>query len=892
MSVRNLEALFRPASVAVIGASDRAGSVGAVVLRNLRSGGFKGELWPVNRRHDTVDGQRAWPTVEGLPATPDLAVICTPAHTVPELVEQLGRKGVRAAVVLSAGLKQVPVPGGSSFEQQMLAAAKPFLLRILGPNCIGLLVPGLGLNASFAPGNALPGRLAFITQSGALATAMLDWANGRGIGFSHFVSMGDSADVDFGDVLDYLACDPGTRAILMYAESVKAARKFMSAARACARNKPVIVVKSGRGPDGARAAASHTGALAGSDLVFDAAVRRAGMLRVNTLEELFDAAETLAHARPLIGERLAILTNGGGAGVLAADALTLGGGKLATLDAATLAALDRCLPATWSHGNPVDIIGDAPSSRYRDALEVLLAAAEVDAVLFVHAPTALVPAPDIAGACLPMMERSAKPVLSCWIGGPAVASARSSYAAAGIPCYSTPERAADAWLHRVVHARNQLALQETPAALLENFTPDRAAAQAVIDQARFAGHEWLDEVQGKQLLAAYGIPTVATQRAHDVEEVVAAAAQIGYPVALKIVSPQIVHKSDVGGVELNLASPDDLRSCVVRMRQRVARLQPDAHVQGFAVQAMVHRPGARELILGLSADPVFGPVVLCGLGGVEVELQKKHAIALPPLNANLALDLLQRSGVAPMLAPWRSRPAADRQAVIDTLLKISQLACDWPAVAELDINPLLVDAQGAIALDARVRLHPAGAAIAPLAVRPYPQQLEEKLVLDGAALLARPIRPEDGERLRVFYAKANAADMRLRFFMTRREVPHSELARFSQIDYDREMAFIVLAPADNEGRRAMVGEVRAVCDPANRKAEFAIQVASAWQGKGLGGFLLTKMLRYLRERGTAQVQGQCLPENDRMAALARQLGFEVELGQEMVSMRLVLHDGL
>jgi len=892
MSIRHLEALFRPGSIAVIGASDRPGSVGAVVLRNVKGGGFKGPIWPVNRRHDSVDGERAWHHIESLPATPDLALICTPAPTVPGLVEELGRKGVRAAIVLSAGLKQVPVPGGSSLEQQMLAAARPYLLRILGPNCIGLLVPGAGLNASFAPGNALPGQLAFVTQSGALATAMLDWANGRGIGFSHFVSLGDSADVDFGDVLDYLACDPGTRAILMYAESVKAARKFMSAARAAARNKPVIVVKSGRGPDGARAAASHTGALAGSDLVFDAAVRRAGMLRVDTLEELFDAAETLAHARALVGERLAILTNGGGAGVLAADALTLGGGQLARLGPATLEALDRCLPATWSHGNPVDIIGDAPAQRYRDALQVLLAAPEVDAVLFVHAPTALVPAADIAGACLPLLEHSGKPVLSCWLGGPAVAAARSSYARAGIPSFSTPERAADAWLQLVMHARNQRALQETPAALLDNFIPAWSTAKSVIDEAASAGHEWLDEVQGKQLLAAYGIPTVPTQRARDVEEAVSIAAHIGYPVALKIVSPQIVHKSDVGGVELNLATADDVRTAAVRMRQRVARLQPDAHVQGFAVQAMVHRPGARELIIGVSADPVFGPVMLCGLGGVEVELQKKHAIALPPLNANLALDLLARSGVAPMLAPWRSRPAANQPAVIDTLLKVSQLACDFAAVAELDINPLLVDAQGAIALDARVRLHRPGQAIAPLAIRPYPQHLEETLTIATSQLLVRPIRPEDGDRLHAFYEKANAADMRLRFFMSRREVPHSELARFSQIDYDREMAFIALAPADSEGRQVMVGEVRAVCDPDNREAEFAIQVASAWQGKGVGRFLIAKLLRYLRERGTAEVAGQCLPENGRMIELARRAGFEVESGADTVSMRLVLQDGI
>jgi acetyltransferase len=888
MSIRNLEALFQPASIAVIGASDRAGSLGSVVLRNVKGGGFKGPVWPVNRRHDKVDDAPAWREVGLLPAAPDLAVICTPAHTVPELVAELGRKGTRAAVVLSAGLKQSAVPGGSTHEEEMLAAARPHLLRVLGPNCIGLLVPGLGLNASFAPGNALSGKLAFVTQSGALATAMLDWANGRGIGFSHFISLGDSADVDFGDVLDYLGSDPDTRAILMYAESVKAARKFMSAARAAARNKPVIVVKSGRAPDGARAAASHTGALAGSDAVFDAAVHRAGMLRVETLEALFDAAETLAHARPISGERLVILTNGGGAGVLAADALSLGGGRLAELSPATLAALDKYLPATWSRGNPVDIIGDAPPSRYQDALRVLLAASEVDAVLFVHAPTALVPAADIAAACLPSLEATHKPVLTCWLGGPAVASARTSYSVAGIPSYSTPERAAAAWLQLVTHARNQRALQEIPPALLTGFNPDLARAQALIEAASREAREWLDEVKAKELLAAYDISTVRTERARDAEAAVSAAVHMGFPVALKIISAQVIHKSDVGGVELNLGSAEEVRTAAVRMRQRLARLQPGASVQGFAVQAMVHRPGARELIVGVSCDPVFGPVMLCGTGGTDVELHKKHAVALPPLNAGLARDLVTRSGLDPLLGRWRSRPAANEQALLDTLLKVSQMTCDLPALAELDINPLLVDVEGAIALDARVRLHRQAEAAVPLAIRPYPQNLEEWVELAGSTLTIRPIRPEDGERLHAFYKRATSADMRLRFFMARREVPHSELARYSQIDYDREMTFIAVAPPDSEGRKPMVGEVRAVCDPDNLRAEFSIQVATAWQGKGLGRLLLAKLVRYLRERGTREIVGECLHENTAMASLARHAGFAVEAGPDPDTMSLQL----
>lgn len=889
MSIRNLEALFQPQSVVLIGASDRPGSLGQVVLRNLKGGGLRGPLWAVNRRHGKVDGERAWPDVASLPGVPDLAVICTPAATVPGLIAELGRKGTRAAIVMSAGLRQAVDGTGASLEQAMLAAAKPYLLRVLGPNCIGALVPGVGLNASFAPGNALPGRLAFVTQSGALATAMLDWANGQGIGFSHFISLGDSADVDFGDVLDYLGSDRDTRAILMYMESVTAARKFMSAARAAARNKPVLLVKAGRAPEGAKAAASHTGALAGSDAVFDAAVRRAGMLRVDTLEALFDAAQTLAHARPWRGDALAILTNGGGAGVLAADALSLAGGKLAVLGADTLRALDACLPATWSHGNPVDIIGDAPVQRYADALQVLLAAPEVDALLFMHAPTAIVPAGEIASACLPLFADSTKPAFTCWLGGPAVAPARAATTAAGIAGYTTPERAAAAWLQVTDYARNQRLLQQIPPAALPQLRPDRAAARALHDAARAAGNEWLGDAASQALLQAYGIPVVATVRVADAQAAADAADAMGYPVALKIVSPQVIHKSDVGGVALGLASAQEVRAEAEAMQQRVREKLPQATLAGFTVQAMAHRPGAQELIVGISTDPVFGPVLLLGEGGVQVEIRGNHAVALPPLNGVLADDLLARSGLAPLLASQRGRPAADVAALQDVLLKVSQLACDLPWLAELDINPLLVDARGVLAVDSRVRLRPLADSEADrLAIRPYPAQLEEQVQLAGHDLLLRPIRPDDGQRLLDFYAGASSEDMRLRFFMARREVPRSELARYSQIDYDREMTFIALGPPDATGARAMAGEVRAVCDPDNIRAEFAIQVASAWQGKGLGSVLMDKLVRYLRERGTLEVVGECLAENGAMAALARQAGFSVHAEQGGMRLHLAL----
>ncbi len=890
MSTRHLDRLFHPASVAVIGASDRPGSIGNVVLHNLKQGGFKGPIWPVNRQHDRIDGAPAWRDVQSLPAAPDLAVICTPAASVPELVSELGRKGTRAAIVLSSGLRQAGAPGAPTLEQSMLDAARPHLLRILGPNCIGALIPAIGLNASFAPGNALSGTLAFVTQSGALATAMLDWANERGIGFSSFLSLGDSADVDFGDVLDDLASDPGTRAILMYVESVKSGRKFMSAARAASRNKPVILVKGGKTPAAAKAASTHSGALAGSDLVFDAAIRRAGVLRVDTLEALFDAAQTLARPHPWRGERLAVLTNGGGAGVLAADALAPGGGMLAVLSEATLRSLDAGLTATWSHGNPVDIGGDAPIARYTAALAVLLAAPEVDGVLFMHAPTAIVPAADIAGACLPLLVVAAKPVLACWLGGKSVEAARQAFERQAIPWYSTPERAAGAWLQLCAYHRGQAVLDQLPGIEAPEFTPQRDRALAVLADARASGREWLDPAQAQVLAQAYGIPTVPTLMARDADEAARMAEQLGFPVALKIVSGQVVHKSDVGGVALGLGSADQVRAAAVRIRQQVARIQPEARVLGYALQPMAKRPGSIELIAGLATDPVFGPVILFGQGGTDVELSGRHAVALAPLNASLALDLVARSGLGTTLGAHRGRPGINESALVDTLVKLSQMACDLEAVAELDINPLVADAQGVLAVDTRVRLRLSTGPRVPPSIRPYPRELEEELEVAGSQLRIRPVRPQDGEQLKAFYANVSAADMRARFFRSRHEVPLSEVARFSQIDYEREMAFVALATQPGSGSQRIVAEVRAVCDPDLLGAEFSLLVSSAFQGKGLGLALLTKMVGYLRDRGVAEITGQCLPGNIAMAALARRVGFDVATTApgDVVALRLLL----
>ncbi|MFY9511324.1 MAG: acetate--CoA ligase family protein, partial [Rubrivivax sp.] len=625
MSIRHLDALFDPASVAVFGASDRAASVGATVWRNLRHGGYGGRLYAVNPRQPVLDGVAACADVAALPEAPELAVICTPPATVPGLIAALGARGTRAAVVLTAGFDQ-------ALKQAMLDAARPHLLRILGPNCLGLLNPHIGLNASFAHIAARPGTLAFVSQSGALVTGLLDWAAGRGIGFSRFVSLGEHADVDFADLLDHLANDARTTAILLYIESIENARKFLSAARAAARNKPVLVVKAGRSAQGQKAAASHTGALAASDLVFDAAIRRAGMLRVDTLDALFVAAELLARHRGLPQgdeaqrlSRLTLLTNGGGAGVLAADAAAAAGVELDALSAATLQALHAVLPATWSQGNPVDIIGDAPVQRYVDAVRAL--GPECGTLLFMHAPTAIVPSAEIARALLPALQASPLQAQACWLGDAAVHDARQIFQAGGVPTYDTPEQAVQAFAMLQTYRRNQEQLLETPPAGPPPVW-NAAAVRAPIDAALAQGRTLLSEPEAKAVLAACGIAVAGTHEVPpDADAAVQAAQAIGYPVALKILSPQISHKSDVGGVALHLDDEAALRAAATAMLARVARLRPDAQLQGFSVQAMVRRPRALELIVGAALDPLFGPVLLFGAGGTAVEVVADRAVA-------------------------------------------------------------------------------------------------------------------------------------------------------------------------------------------------------------------------------------------------------------------------
>ncbi|MDX1392835.1 MAG: GNAT family N-acetyltransferase [Gemmatimonadota bacterium] len=887
MSVRNLESLFEPRSIAVLGASNRAGSVGTVLFRNIILGGYRGVVYPVNPKYESVQGVRAYESVRELDPAPELGVVCTPPATVPGLIGELAEVGAKAVVVITAGLTP-------EIEEEALAGARAGGLRMLGPNCVGFLTPGARLNCSFAHTDALPGRLAFLSQSGGLTTAVLDWAKSRDIGFSHFVSLGDSLEVHAGDLLDYLSADPNTTAILLYLESITRARSFLSAARAAARTKFVLVIKSGRESEGARAAASHTGALAGADEVYDAAIGRAGMLRVHEIEELFDAVETLALGERPRGDRVAIVSNGGGPGVMATDALVAAGGTLAGLAPETVASLDEVLPSTWSRANPIDIIGDATGDRYASALEIVLDDPGVDAVILLYSPVALVSGEEVARAVARVLDtRPEQPqVLTSWLGGAAAEPGRRILRDAGLPSYETPEQAARAFVDLVRYGRNQSRLMETPSYLAED-PADRDAACGAIGRAIDDGREWLSEIECREVLRAYGIPVVESRLAGTPEEATRIAGEIGFPVALKVVSPDVLHKSDVGGVTLDLDDDEAVLEAWDDMSARLERLRPGARLEGFLVQQMASRPHARELIVGVTTDPVFGPVILFGQGGIAVEVVADRAVELPPLNSSLAESLIGRTRVSRLLEGYRDRPAADIREVCETLVRVSRLVCEIPQLRELDLNPLLADPDGVLVVDVRIRVEPDDRSPGDhLAIRPYPRELVEKVRLDdGRSVVLRPIRPEDEPAHLELFRRLKREDVRFRFFGEVRQMPHQSLARYTQIDYDREMAFIATTETE-AGDGETLGVVRAVSDHDNVRAEFAIVVRSDEKGGGLGEALLAKMVRYCADSGVRELVGQVMEGNAAMLGLAAKLGFERErlAGESIVEVRLPLDD--
>ncbi|MBI5320578.1 bifunctional acetate--CoA ligase family protein/GNAT family N-acetyltransferase [Bradyrhizobium sp.] len=881
MSTYRLSNVLAPRSVALVGASPRQGSLGAAILKNIRQGGFAGEIGLVNPRHGEIAGMKTFGHIDKLPFAPELVVVTAPAREIPEIIDAAGKRGAAGAVIVSAGLGHGP----GSIAEATDRAARVYGMRLIGPNCLGIMMPRVKLNASFAAHMPRGGNLALISQSGAIAAGMVDWAGQKSVGFSGVVSIGDQLDVDIADLLDYFALDRDTGAILLYIEAVRDARKFMSAARAAARVKPIVVVKSGRMAQGARAAATHTGALAGADDVYDAAFRRAGMLRVFDLRELFDCAETLGRLKAPEGKRLAMLTNGGGLGVLAVDRLTELGGVTAALSPAALQQLNAVLPPTWSGSNPIDIIGDADAARYAAALEILLADPGNDAVLVMNVQTAVAPASDIADTVTRVVaatrekRRPARPVLAVWVGaGPEISK---TFDAAGIPNFATEDDAVRGFMHLVKHREAREALSAVPTSLPADFVPDVEAARAIARTAVAEGRRWLDPGEVKRLLDAYQIDMVPTLEVADPEQAVAFAETLfarGNKVVLKVLSRDITHKSDVGGVVLNLATSDEVRSAAADILGRAKALRPDARLDGVLVQPMVLRAKARELILGIADDPTFGPVVVFGRGGTAVEIINDKALALPPLDLSLARGLIARTRVSRLLSAYRDVPAVKEDAVALTLVKLAQLAADLPEVTGLDINPLLADASGVLAVDARVAVAApdrkfAGPGNARFAVRPYPTEWVRHLALKKDwRILVRPIRPEDEPLIHGFLKHVTMEDLRLRFLAPMKHFSHEFIARLTQLDYARAMAFVAFDEASGE----LAGVVRLHSDSIYETGEYAILLRSDLKGRGLGWALMQLLIEYAKSEGLKQIYGQVLRENTTMIDMCRSLGFKVE----------------
>lgn len=866
-----LDPLFRPQTVGVIGASATKGSVGHILMRNLTENEFNGVIYPVNPKRRAVHGISCYPNISSVPEPLDLAIIATPAASVPDLVRECIDAGAKSAIIISAGFSELG-ESGRALEQQIRELARG-KLRIIGPNCLGIIHPRTGLNASFAAATPAAGHIVLLSQSGAICTSVLDWALERNIGFNAFVSVGSMLDVNFGDLIDYFGEDPNTRSIILYMESMGDVRHFLSAARAVGRSKPIIVVKAGRHKAGARAAASHTGALAGADAVFDAAFRRVGILRVTTISELFNMAEILAAQPVPPGPALAIVTNAGGPGVMATDALMLQGGQLAELSPDSRKALDAALPPFWSHSNPIDILGDATPERYRQTTEVCARDPGIDGILVLLTPQAMTDPTETARKLIPLARPGRKPILVSWLGGSDVREGRQILDLAGFPTFDSPESAVQAFLHMVQYRCNQELLYETPEALSGEAVFDTTSVRAILDDARREERTLLTEAEAKRVLAAYGIPVTPTAACGTVEEAVEAARRCGFPVVLKLLSKVITHKTDAGGVELDLRDESAVRSAFqVIQAKLVERGQAEAF-NGVTVQPMVHNCGF-ELIIGSSIDRQFGPVILFGAGGVFVEILQDRALALPPLNRALARRLMERTRIYHALKGVRGKKPVDLEALETLLVRFSQLVTDFIEIAEIDINPLSVSSQQIVALDARILLTSQGQVRPPLAIRPYPSQYVKSLTLkDGANLVVRPIRPEDEPLIVDFHASHSEHTLRMRFFGLVRTLTRDSLIRLCHLDYDRELALV--AVDQGEKSQKIAGVSRYHLQPDTGDAEFAIVVGESWQRRGLGTHLMQRLIAIAREAGVRRLVGLILPENVQMLQLTRRLGFHI-----------------
>ncbi|MGB9096258.1 GNAT family N-acetyltransferase [Erwinia sp.] len=867
MSQRGLEALLRPKSIAVIGASSRPERAGYLMMRNLLAGGFNGPILPVNPKYQAVCGVLTWPDIASLPLSPDLAVLCTHASRNLELLKALGERGCKACIILSAPASQL---------EELKQCASEWQIRLLGPNSLGLLAPWQGLNASFSPVAIQKGKLAFISQSAAVSNTILDWAQQRQLGFSWFIALGDSLDIDADDLLDFLARDGKTSAILLYLEHLSDARRFVSAARSASRNKPILVIKSGRSQQAQRLLKTH----AGLDAAWDAAIQRAGLLRVQDTHELFSAVETLSHMRPLRGERLMIVSNGAAPAALALDALDARNGKLAQLSEELLTNLQSLLPDEVSAGNPLDLKDDATPERYLQVVSLLLDSPDIDALMIIHAPSAVAPATLTAQKLIePLVKHPrAKQVslLTNWCGEFSSLEARRLFSDAGIPTYRTPEGTVTAFMHMVEYRRNQKQLRETPA-LPPNLTANTAEAHHLIRQALDEGATTLDTHEVQAILRAYGLNTLPTWIASDSAEAVHIAGQIGYPVALKLRSPDIPHKSEVQGVMLYLRTASEVAQAAEAIIDRVKLAWPQANIHGLLVQSMANRAGAQELRIVVEQDPVFGPMIMLGEGGIEWQADKQAVVALPPLNMTLARYLVIQAIKGGKIRSRSALQPLDIAGISQVLVQVSNLIVDCPEIVRLDIHPLLASGGGFSLLDVTMQLADfVGDPDARLAIRPYPHALEERVEMkNGESCLFRPILPEDEPLLRQFISQVTKEDLYYRYFSEINEFTHDDLANMTQIDYDREMAFVALR--QQNGSDEIIGVTRAISDADNIDAEFSVLVRSDLKGLGLGRRLLEKMIIYTRQHGLQQLNGITMPGNQGMITLARKLGFKVDV---------------
>ncbi|MFS2221923.1 GNAT family N-acetyltransferase [Pantoea sp. B65] len=870
MSQRGLEALLRPKSIAVIGASIKPQRAGYLMMRNLLDGNFSGPILPVTPRYKAVCGVLAWPDIASLPLAPDLAVICTNAGRNLSLLQQLGERGCKACIILSAPDSQLAA---------LKACASKWQIRLLGPNSLGLLAPWQGLNASFSPVPIGKGKLAFISQSAAVSNTILDWAQQRQMGFSWFIALGDSLDIDADDLLDFLARDGKTSAILLYLEHLSDARRFVSAARSASRNKPILVIKSGRSERAQALLKTHPGL----DAAWDAAIQRAGLLRVQDTHELFSAVETLSHMRPLRGERLMIISNGAAPAALALDALDARNGKLATLSDDTLAALAAALPPTITPGNPLDLKDDASSEHYQATVRLLLDSHDFDALMIVYSPSAVAPATVTAQQLIEVIKQHprghAVTMLTNWCGEHSSPDARRAFSEAGIPTYRTPEGTITAFMHMVEYRRNQKQLRETPA-LPSDLQQDTAHAHRLIQQALTAGPVTLDTHEVQAILQAYGLNTLPTWIANDSVEAVHIAGQIGYPVALKLRSPDIPHKSEVQGVMLYLRTASEVQQAAEAIIDRVKLAWPQARIHGLLVQSMANRAGAQELRIVVEQDPLFGPIIMLGEGGIEWLADRQAVVALPPLNMTLARYLVIQAIKSGKIRGRSALRPLDIAGISQVLVKVSNLIVACPDIQRLDIHPLLAAGDEFTLLDVTMQLAPfSGDSEARLAIRPYPHMLEELVELkDGQRCLFRPILPEDEPLLQRFIAQVTKEDLYYRYFSEINEFTHDDLANMTQIDYDREMAFV--AVRQHQGESEIIGVTRAISDADNIDAEFSVLVRSDLKGLGMGRRLLEKMIVYTREHGLQQLNGITMPGNRGMVTLARKLGFTIDIQLE------------